>query len=125
MTNTDELLERVKQQFSEQDSGDLSSGDTVYIEAADVASLIAEIERLQAQVPVWGGSRYLCEHIKTGSRYTVFESAMNHTNGKHDGEAFLVYARVSDPKVLFVREQNEFWRKFTIVKSQPPEDTHG
>jgi hypothetical protein len=67
-------------------------------------------------------SQRVCQHIKTGSRYWFYRDAENHTSGKDDGKQFIIYAPVSDPLKLAVREEGEFWRKFTIVSSNHLEE---
>lgn len=54
-------------------------------------------------------------HVKTGHRYKVLRIAVNATNGCED-QKMVIYRAVRGSETVFVREMNEFTRKFRPVQ---------
>lgn len=53
---------------------------------------------------------YTVEHLKTGNIYYVLDDAVINATNKDDGKIMVLY--MSETKMCFVREQDEFWKKF-------------
>ncbi|TGL61950.1 hypothetical protein EHQ58_04920 [Leptospira ognonensis] len=54
----------------------------------------------------------IAKHLKTGNLYEILGEAKNCTNGPTDGQTMMIY---KNETLVFVREKNEFYEKFTIL----------
>ena len=54
------------------------------------------------------------QNIKTGNLYQIRHFATDTTNSR-DGESVVVYYAVKDPEKIFVRNEEEFFKKFRPV----------
>ena len=54
-------------------------------------------------------------HIKSGKIYFVIGFALNSTN-KDDGQKMVIYRPENNPDTIFVREMNEFGKKFESME---------
>ena len=61
-----------------------------------------------------GGLIMFCKNIKTGSLYQIWHFATDTTNSR-DGESVVVYYAVNNPEKIFVRNEEEFFKKFRPV----------
>lgn len=55
------------------------------------------------------------KHNKTGNIYIHLAIASNATNGKNDGELMVVYCPCDNENSIYVRNQEEFENKFTMI----------
>lgn len=52
---------------------------------------------------------------KTGKVYAYLCGAWNATNGENDGQLMVVYSPEDNENIIYVRESEEFYSKFTEV----------
>ena len=61
-----------------------------------------------------GGVVMIFQNVKTGNLYQIRHFAIDATNSR-DGESVVVYYAVNDPEKIFVRNEEEFFKKFRPV----------